>query len=319
MLFNNPNNIVYPNTTAVELNAKKKPTDTWMQDYTLDQRKEKFFEFCEKFDNREDDLLRDDFQIFSHRLHWHEHPYAEFFEGKETSSFDKIWFTMAFSFSNEHWLTFKTLHDHGREGLHERFKNHRHARSDLFQIYYPKGTKVKDWLVDIPYKCAEDMAHILDQDKRWTMMELAKEFCNYFMEEHGFRAPMYPCKNFARYIAMTWPDLCDPESVLFGGTGHFDGMHQIFGGKNLNGKVKYDIGDNGEFIPTNKHGELWIKQMTELVEDSRNPMMSQKWLNVEDKTCFFYKHMAITHGEKRPTKRIPREWMFPKEFRLATQ
>ena len=79
MLFNNPNNIVYPNTTAVELNAKKKPTDTWMQDYTLDQRKEKFFEFCEKFDKREDDLLRDDFQIFSHRLHWHEHPYVEFF------------------------------------------------------------------------------------------------------------------------------------------------------------------------------------------------------------------------------------------------
>mgnify|MGYP006116327937 CR=1 FL=1 len=58
MLFNNPNNIVYPNTTAVELNAKKKPTDTWMQDYTLDQRKLKFFEFCDKFDMREDDLLK---------------------------------------------------------------------------------------------------------------------------------------------------------------------------------------------------------------------------------------------------------------------
>ena len=151
------------------------------------------------------------------------------------------------------------------------------------------------------------------------MMQIAREFCNYFMTHHGFRAPMYPCKNFARYIAMTWPDLVDPESVLFGGTGHFDGMQQIFGGKNLNGKVKYDIDNNGEFIPTNKHGELWIEQMTELVEDSRNPMMSQKWLNVEDKTCFFYKHMAITHGEKRPTKRIPRDWIFPKEFRLAAQ
>ncbi len=32
MLFNNPNNIVYPNTTAVEVNDKKKPTETWMQD-----------------------------------------------------------------------------------------------------------------------------------------------------------------------------------------------------------------------------------------------------------------------------------------------
>jgi hypothetical protein len=157
MIFNNPNNIVYPNTSIVELNSKNKPKDTWMQNYTLDQRKEKFFEFCDKFDKREDDLLRDDFQVFSHRLHWHEHPYVDFLKDKEISFLKRIWYTMTFSFSNEHWLTFKTLYDNGQEGLRERFKNHRHARSDLFQIYYPKGTKVKDWLIDIPYQCAIDM------------------------------------------------------------------------------------------------------------------------------------------------------------------
>ena len=57
MLFDNPNNIVYPNTSIVELNSKNKPKDTWMQEYTLDQRKLKFFEFCKKFDKREDDLI----------------------------------------------------------------------------------------------------------------------------------------------------------------------------------------------------------------------------------------------------------------------
>jgi hypothetical protein len=321
-LFDNPHNIVYPNTSEVPM-KNKKPTDTWMQNYTLDERKAKFFEFCSKFDDRQDDLLKDDFQIFSHRLHWHEHPYVERYKDENRDlvyrlrGFKKIWYTILFSFSNEHWGTMMALDEGGQEGLRERFERHRHARSDLFQIYYPKGTKVAQWLIDAPLKCAYDMRHVLDDRKeKWTMMELAKTFETYFKGE-GFRSPLYPCKNFARYMAMTWPDQVDPESVLFGGTGHFDGMHQIFGGKNLNGKVKYDI-VNGAFIPENEAGELWMEQMEELSEDPRNPMTSQKLLNIEDKTCFFYKHMAISHGAKRPTKRIPRDWIFPREFKLES-
>ena len=309
-------NIVYENTRNVELNNRNKPINSWMEDWTLDERKEKFFEFCRVFDKREDDLLKEDYQIFSHRLHWHEHPYCD--EMRDVDDLHKrIWYTMVFSFSNEHWLTFKTLKDQGAESLRERFATERHARSDLFQIYYPKGTNVREWLLSGPKKCADDMVHILkERDKRWTMMELAKVFCDYFKEHQGFRAPMYPCKNFARYMAMTWPKDYDPESVLFGGTGHFDGLHQIFGGKNLMNKVKYDIGNDGEFIPINYNAELWLQQMDELISDNRNPMVQQKFLNVEDKTCFFYKHIAINHGVKSPTKRIPYECIFPSDFSL---
>jgi hypothetical protein len=46
-------------------------------------------------------------------------------------------------------------------------------------------------------------------------------------------------------------------------------------------------------------------------------MTSQHWLNVEDKTCFFFKHIAITHDVKSPTKRIPYTWIFPENFNLA--
>ena len=46
-------------------------------------------------------------------------------------------------------------------------------------------------------------------------------------------------------------------------------------------------------------------------------MTSQKYLNVEDKTCFFWKHIAISHGEKRPTKNIPYTWIFPDTFSLS--
>ncbi len=309
-------NIVYENTRPVELNNRNKPIHSWMEDWTLDQRKEKFFEFCRVFDKREDELLKEDYQIFSHRLHWHEHPYC--YEMKDVDDLHtRIWYTMVFSFSNEHWLTFKTLKDSGLEALRERFVSERHARSDLFQIYYPKGTNVREWLLDGPKRCADYMTEVLaSRTKRWTMMELAKVFCEYYKEHQGFRAPMYPCKNFARYMAMTWPKDYDPESVLFGGTGHFDGLHQIFGGKNLMNKVKYDIDNDGKFVPLNYNAELWLNQMDELIYDSRNPMVEQKFLNVEDKTCFFYKHIAINHGVKSPTKRIPYEWIFPSDFSL---
>ena len=128
---------------------------------------------------------------------------------------------------------------------------------------------------------------------------------------------MYPCKNTARYIAMSYPHLVDPESILFGGTGHFDGLHQIFGGQNLNGKVKYTINEAGAFTPENKQAEQWLYQMDLLVNHPLNPMTEQKYLNIEDKTCFFWKHIAISHGEKKPTKNIPYTWIFPDTFSLA--
>lgn len=317
-LFVNKNNITYDNLVDVDTTANNKPKESWMKEYSIDKRKEKFFEFCNKFDKREDDLLKYDYQIFSHRLHWNEHPFCYTLKDLD-DNFKKILYTLIFSFTNEHWLTFKTLHDKGLDGLKERFKTERPCRSDLFQIYYPKGTIVKDWLLVGPLKCATEMKQVLDnKDRRWTMMELAKTFSEYFEKEQGFRSAKYPCKNFARYMAMTWPDQVDPDSILFGGTGHFDGLHQIYGGVNLNGRVKYDINNDGDFVPQNKYAEEWIDQMFDLINDERNPIVRHQLLNIEDKTCFFYKHIAINKGMKRPTNRIPYNWIFPKEFKLAT-
>lgn len=149
------------------------------------------------------------------------------------------------------------------------------------------------------------------------MMGFAKKLEKYFKEYQGFRSPLYPCKNAARYIAMSYPHLVDPESILFGGTGHFDGLHQIFGGQNLNGKIKYTINEAGDFIPENKYAEQWLYQMDLLVNHRLNPMTSQKYLNVEDKTCFFFKAIAIHHGSKKPTKNIPYTWIFPDNFNLS--
>lgn len=311
--------IVYTNTCEVEFKGKK-PKDSWMRDWTLDQRIDKFFEFCKKFDDRQDDLLKDEYQIFSHRLHWHEHPYCELMQSVTDNEL-RMYYTLVFSFSNEHWGTLTKLMTEGKDATREFFVENRHARNDLFQIYYPKGTNVKDWLLEGPRKAAKDLAYVLDEaEKRgtpYTMMGFAKILEKYFKEHQNFRSPLYPCKNTARYIAMSYPHLVNPESILFGGTGHFDGLHQIFGGQNLNGKVKYTINESGDFIPENKQADMWLDQMATLVNHPSNPMISQKYLNVEDKTCFFWKHIAISHGEKRPTKNIPYTWIFDSKFNLS--
>lgn len=311
--------IVYTNTCDVEFKGKK-PKDSWMRDWSLDQRIDKFFEFCKKFDDRQDDLLKDEYQIFSHRLHWHEHPYCELMQSVTDNEL-RMYYTLVFSFSNEHWGTLTKLMNEGKDATREFFVENRHARNDLFQIYYPKGTNVKDWLLEGPRKAAKDLAYVLDEaEKRgtpYTMMGFAKILEKYFKEHQNFRSPLYPCKNTARYIAMSYPHLVNPESILFGGTGHFDGLHQVFGGQNLNGKVKYTINENGDFIPENKQADMWLDQMATLVNHPSNPMTSQKYLNVEDKTCFFWKHIAISHGEKRPTKNIPYTWIFDSKFNLS--
>ena len=310
-------NITYDGTSPVALKDGK-PTESWMKDWTLDQRLDKFFEFCREFDLRRDQLLSEDYQIFSHRLHWHEHPFCDVMKDVKSDEL-RLFYTLVFSFSNEHWGTLTKLMNEGPEACKEHFKENRHARNDLFQIYYPKGTNVKDWLIDGPQQAAIAMHHILQgpmhTGRPYTMMEFAKKLEWYFKTEQNFRSPLYPCKNTARYIAMAYPHLVDPESVLFGGTGHFDGMAQIFG-VNLNGKVKYEIDHNGQFVPLNSNANLWLEQMHLLRDDPRNPMTSQKMLNIEDKTCFFYKHIAISHGVKSPTKRIPYNWIFPETFSL---
>jgi len=312
--------ITYNNTCEVEFKGKK-PKDSWMKDWTLDQRIDKFFEFCRVFDDRQDPLLKEEYQIFSHRLHWHEHPFCDFMKNV-TDNHERMFLTLVFSFTNEHWGTFTKLLNEGIDATREHFIENRHARNDLFQIYYPKGTNVKQWILDGPLRAASDLRALLDDvevrgRRRYTMMEFAKLLEAYFKQNQNFRSPLYPCKNTARYIAMAYPHLVDPESILFGGTGHFDGLHQVFGGQNLNGKVKYKIDENGIFLAENKQAEAWLYQMDLLVNHPSNPMTSQKYLNVEDKTCFFWKHIAISHGEKRPTKNIPYTWIFDSKFNLS--
>jgi hypothetical protein len=310
--------IVYPNLAKVSLNEKGKPTESWFKDWTQEERTAKFFEFCVAYDKREDSLLKYNYQQFSHRLHWHECPFVD--EVKDWQDPQKVlWGCLVFSFTNEHWLTFRAFVDGGPDAMKARFQSERHSRSDLFQIYYPKGTDVKTWLVDSTKKAAEEMHTTLKAKNRpYSMMEYAKILNEYFMKEQGFRNAMYPCKNAARHIAMSHPEWVDPESFLHGGTGFFDGLQQVMNCPHYMSKADYEIDPDGNYIPTNKAGQAFYSHMKYLVEHPDNPMKSQKYLNVEDKLCFFYKHVAIRNGVKNTTKQIPYDWVYPKNWSLRT-
>jgi hypothetical protein len=287
-----------------------------MRNWTQEQRLEKFFEFLDKFDKREDPLLRDEYQIFSHRRSWADNPFTHRFRDVDMTLAEKIALTVHFSFSNEKWVNVVTIDEKGWDALPALFEQERAARSDLFQIYHKKGTIVKDWLVTEPPKIGEVLASKISLESfssRFTMMGFAKMMESVLKEQWGFRSPLYPCKNTARYLAMTWPELVDPSTTLYGGTGHFDGLQQIFGPPYLNGKVQYSIDKDGLFVPENRYAKMWLEQMGILT--SQYPHVSpHPWLDMEDKTCFFYKHIAISHGIKSPTKRIPRNWIVPDDF-----
>ena len=308
-------NILYPNTAQVSL-KKNKPTESWMKDWSLEERLDKFFEFCEAFDQRQDHLLKTELQIFSHRLHWHEHPFVDLMQ--DVKDLEKLLtYVLMFSFTNEHWLTVNTYINESEAEFKRYCRTSRVSRSDLFQIYYPKGTVVKEWISEVPAKAAKDLVHLIQNvDQPYTMMQFTYLLEGYFKQHLGFRGPKYPCKNASRYLAMARPDLVDPNTPLHGGTGHFDGLQQIFGGVNLNGKGKFELDDQGNYMPINKYANMWYNQMDALITHPKNPIHTHQYLNIEDKTCFFYKHIAISHSVKSATKKIPYEYMFPCEFEL---
>ena len=307
--------ITYPNSSEPII-KKGKPINCLLENYSIEQRLQKFFEFCRAYDVREEPILKANPQQFSHRLHWDEMPYVEEMQ-KEKDLKTLLHHTIVWSFSNEHWLTFRALRDHGVNGMRIRFETERHARSDLFQIYYPKGTVVRDWLCEVPQQIAEDCYQLFKSKRRLSMMELATKLERYTKEKHGFRNVMYPFKNLSRHIAMARPDLVNPESWITPGTLSFYGLWQIFGGKNLFGKTKFTLNEkNGDYVPINDPAKELVRQFNEAAKHKDNPMKRQYNINIEDKACMWCKHLFIRHGIKGTTKKIPYEWIYPRSFSL---
>ena len=81
---------------------------------------------------------------------------------------------------------------------------------------------------------------------------------------------------------------------------------------------KYEIDENGSFIPLNEAASKVLYYMDFLKDHKENPIRAQKYLNQEDKLCMHYKFMMMKLGHKKQTKQIPYEWVYPKNWSLKT-
>jgi hypothetical protein len=311
--------VVYPHTRVPAFGTDGKALVSWMADWPLGDRIEKFFEFCRAYDLRRDDLLAGNYQQFSHRLHWDECPFIDRLRGVNDPA-RILYACILFSFTNEKWDTFLQAFGGGSASLREwvTVGSNRHSRHDLFQIYFPKGTDVLEWLCTVPETAAEALSEsVVDLKGPHSMMGYAKLLNRYFTGKPGFRNAMYPCKNVARHVAMGHPGLVDPDSFLHGGTGFFEGLNQVFDCGNLMPRAKYDIVD-GEYVPINEACRDLVWYMDLLRDHTSSPIKRHKYLNLEDKLCMFNKHIGMRHGVKRQTKQVPYDWVYPNDWSLVT-
>ena len=121
-------------------------------------------------------------------------------------------------------------------------------------------------------------------------------------------------------VAYAYPDReATPERLVFvERTGFFDGIVQVFDCPHYMSKGKYDVDENGSFVPLNEAASKVLYYMDFLKDHEENPIRAQKYLNQEDKLCMNYKFMMMKLGHKKQTKQIPYEWVYPKNWSLKT-
>ena len=293
-------------------------------DLIVKERLHEYVAFLKDFDERSNKIVLQNPNFFSHRLHWDEHPFCyslrdltnlETLEGIEFA----LRSCLVFSYSNEHWGMIESYWNSGPE-IFDKKSNVDLARKDLFQIYLKKGCTLKDSL-----KLADSVGIKLSKRiykrfkvRKYTIMELTR-----ILDEHykklGFYKVKYACKNAARYLAMTFPELVDPNSPVTGGPGHFLGLSYIFNDNNIKTPVDsfYARLETGGLIPENdSRVTTWINYMGILNGITIDIFDRQHWLNNEDKVCFFYKLQQFKNKERKVRNKKNMNAILPEWFSL---
>mgnify|MGYP003142014649 CR=1 FL=1 len=152
--------------------------------------------------------------------------------------------------------------------------------------------------------------------RKYTIMELTRIIDESY-KKLGFIKWGYMAKNTARYLAMTYPQIICPESIVLGGPGHYAGLSFIFNYKPIASGIKIKARlENGNLIPNDdfKTG-IWFIMMGILFSETKHIYKRQNFLNNEDKVCFFYKYKLLQKG-KRKTLKFKKNIIFPNWFKL---
>ena len=280
--------------------------------------------FLKEFDSRTNIIVQENPNFFSHRLHWDEHPFCYEIRKKfDINTLDGLQGALSsclvFSFSNEHWGLIDNYWKKGTRVFDE-LKNTELCRKDLFQIYLKKGCSVKESLFianDTGIKLSKRLYNRF-KTRTYTIMELTR-ILDEFYKKKGFTKVKYALKNAARYLAMSFPELVDPNSPVTGGPGHFSGLSYIFNDDSISSPVDsfYSRLETGSFIPKNDwRATTWVNYMGILNGLTMDIFDRQHWLNNEDKVCFYYKLQQFKNEERKAKKNKNMDNIIPDWFKL---
>ena len=256
-----------------------------MHKYNEEERIETFFRFLKAYDERKDSILAENPHIFSHRLHWHENDF--YFERIKEKTFEEaLEITFIYSFSGENNNLLNFMLENGLEKTRNFIRNtsNKVQRGDLYQMWLPKGKHILRYiLTEIAPKVRKDLINkIVSRKSIFDIMEFTEEIkksIQYYLP--SYKRPKYPSKNMARHIAMSFNTIINPSTFVRPGTGSYRGFQQIFGGKNL----------------IMKDDRLIKKQFEKLIRADKNCLITRhKYINFEDKVCFFFKYLTIASG-----------------------
>jgi hypothetical protein len=280
--------------------------------------------FLKEFDSRTNIIVQENPNFFSHRLHWDEHPFCYEIRKKfDINTLDGLQGALSsclvFSFSNEHWGLIDNYWKKGTRVFDE-LKNTELCRKDLFQIYLKKDCSVKESLYianDTGIKLSKRLYNRF-KTRTYTIMELTR-ILDEFYKKKGFTKVKYALKNAARYLAMSFPELVDPNSPVTGGPGHFSGLSYIFNDDSISSPVDsfYSRLETGSFIPKNDwRATTWVNYMGILNGLTMDIFDRQHWLNNEDKVCFYYKLQQFKNEERKAKKNKNMDNIIPDWFKL---
>lgn len=280
--------------------------------------------FLKEFDSRTNIIVQENPNFFSHRLHWDEHPFCyEIRKKYDINTLEGLQGALSsclvFSFSNEHWGLIDNYWEKGKCVFNE-LKNTELCRKDLFQIYLKKDCSVKESLFianDTGIKLSKRLYNRF-KTRTYTIMELTR-ILDEFYKKKGFTKVKYALKNAARYLAMSFPELVDPNSPVTGGPGHFSGLSYIFNDDSISSPVDsfYSRLETGSFIPKNDwRATTWVNYMGILNGLTMDIFDRQHWLNNEDKVCFYYKLQQFKSEERKAKKNKNMDNIIPNWFKL---
>ena len=266
----------------------------------LDYRKQSFYNFCDAWDKRENKWLQQQPHVFSHRLHWHELPVFEELN-KYRAKHDLVsalHLCLLYCFTVENNKLFGHLKDLSTNEFGDFISDYKEPlqRMDLFQLWLPsnnldvmgKGILRQILIRDLPVIAQRFHDELRKQNSVMGMMPAKDLLVSIVQDVSGWKRCSYACKNAVRHVAMAFNELVDPESYVRPGTGSYQGFQQVFGGKFL----------------MSKPDEAIQEQFKILADDERADKLfyAQKWLNIEDKICFFFKWLGFESGFRTPPR-----------------